>query len=355
MKATKKQLQESLVEISKNYKNVNIFIDGMNHYIRSFSTTYGLVYSPKNKDISGFYYSVKFLALFMKMIEKIFNKHNIQTHIVIEHGKSQIMKDIMNEYKSNRKYKQPITIEEEEKKEAFFDNLTLFIEFLKLLNPFIKIYNLKNVEGDFVIAYLYYNLKKENTLNIIVSTDKDFYQLLKYDDVIIINPYLNKIITAEKINQFSKTEYITIDNFEIYKILIGDKSDNIKGITGTKTAEKIIKLLQATYPDEKITNIKKLIDLTKEYIKENPKHYKILDKIVENEEYLYKVNKIVNLSEKNVLDIIDSSNLSIIMSILKNNDYINNYKNVMKFLEDLNVDTDLIFLVNNFLMYKRGV
>jgi len=349
MKATKKELQESLINISKEFKKINIFIDGMNHYIRSFSTTYGLEYSPKNQDISGFYYSIKFLALFMKMIEKIFNKHDIQTHIVIEHGKSQIMKDIINEYKSNRKYKQPITIEEEEKKEAFFDNLTLFINFLKLLNPFIKVYNLKNVEGDFVIAYLYYISRQHDTLNIIVSTDKDFYQLLKNDDIIIINPYLNKIITEDKLNNFTKTSNLTIENFEVYKILIGDKSDNIKGVTGTKTAEKVIKLLEE-YSNEQITDISILMDITKEFIKENKKHYKILDKIVDNEKYLKKVNKVVNLSEMNVLDILDSSNISIIMSIFKNNKYINNYKKITQFLENLNIDTDLLFLINNFLI-----
>jgi len=351
MKDTKKMLQEKLTEISKKYSRVNIFLDGMNHYIRSFSTTYGLVYSPENKDISAFYYSVKHLALFMKMIEKIFDKHDIYTHIIVEHGKSPIMKDILSEYKTNRKYKPALTLEEEEKKDAFFNNIELFVEFLKKLSPFIKTYNLRNVEGDFVIAYLYYMTRNVDTLNIIVSTDKDFYQLLKNDDIIIINPYLNKIITQDVFNKHLKTESLDVNNIIPYKILIGDKSDNIKGITGPKTAEKIIHMLEE-YSNEKIDNVEKLISITKRYILENKKYYKVLDKIVQNEEYLSKVNNIVNLSERNVLQIIDSKNISEISAILHNDTKRNNYTEVSTFLEKLNVDFDFMLLVNNYLLSK---
>lgn len=83
------------------------------------------------------------------------------------------------------------------------------------------------VEGDDLIAYLVKN-KQENEKVCIVSNDRDLTQLIN-NDVCIYIPQKKEVVTNE--NSIVKLGH-THENVAIMKMVCGDSSDNIKGISG---------------------------------------------------------------------------------------------------------------------------
>jgi DNA polymerase-1 len=110
-------------------------------------------------------------------------------------------------------------------------------EYLTLLGvPQIEI---EGVEADDVIAYCCMVL--EGTERIVVSTDKDFLQLVS-PGVSVWSPTKRLMYTEPRV----KEEFGVIpQNFALLKSLIGDGSDNIPGIKGmgTKTVAKLFPFL----------------------------------------------------------------------------------------------------------------
>ena len=93
----------------------------------------------------------------------------------------------------------------------------------------------ENAEADDVIAVLTKNLKEEPV--VIVSSDKDFKQLFRYrDDLIIYDPIKKK--------EIRRRDVVNPDFFLKKHIIMGDRIDGILPIKkrcGEKTAEKMVK------------------------------------------------------------------------------------------------------------------
>jgi DNA polymerase-1 len=84
------------------------------------------------------------------------------------------------------------------------------------------------VEADDVIGYIATQLRKPDEKVIIMSSDKDFIQLVN-KDVSVYSPTKKKIYNIpEVIEEFG----IHPHNFINYRMIDGDKSDNISGING---------------------------------------------------------------------------------------------------------------------------
>ena len=132
---------------------------------------------------------------------------------------SPLEKAIYSEYKQNRK--KPDASSHNNK-----TNQLLCLIRILYHTPVCQVF-ISKCEGDDIIAQLCNDNFKEHK-KIIVSTDKDFYQLLN-DNTTIFSPvtkvYINSNIVAHKYN-------IAAENFALYKALTGDPSDNIKGIKG---------------------------------------------------------------------------------------------------------------------------
>jgi 5'-3' exonuclease len=94
------------------------------------------------------------------------------------------------------------------------------IGYLGIKNIFPKV-----MEGDDVVAWLCNNIDGDK---IIVSTDHDMWQLV-CDSVDVYDPFKKIAITPDNFNNVAN---ISIDKFVIYKSIIGDVSDNIKGLSG---------------------------------------------------------------------------------------------------------------------------
>lgn len=96
-----------------------------------------------------------------------------------------------------------------------------------------------NIEADDVIAYLAKEVFNEKV--IIMSTDADFVQLVD-DRISIWNPPRRKLYTPELV----KEDYeFTPNNYIYFKMIDGDKSDNVPGVKGIgiKTIQKDLNLI----------------------------------------------------------------------------------------------------------------
>jgi len=99
----------------------------------------------------------------------------------------------------------------------------------------VQTFSLDNMEADDIIAYAVTKGKFNRCT--IMSTDKDFLQLVN-DRVNVYSPSKKKLYTTETLME----EYnIHPENFLMYRMVDGDKSDNISGVRGIglKTLMKI--------------------------------------------------------------------------------------------------------------------
>lgn len=141
-------------------------------------------------------------------------------------GHPQFRYDLFPDYKANRIIKQAETISYKDKFLASADEIVRLIQYLP-----ITICRAANYEADDLVGTLCDNLKDEDLT--ILSGDSDFIQLLQrgYKHLQIYNPI--------------KKEFMQVTNYPYvaWKSLVGDKSDNIKGVPGIgdKKAQKLLK------------------------------------------------------------------------------------------------------------------
>jgi DNA polymerase-1 len=143
------------------------------------------------------------------------------------------------------------------------------------------------IEADDVMAYIATQLKKENEKVIIMSTDKDFLQLVN-KDVSVYSPSKKKVYNIDEV----KEEFgVHPHNFINFRMIDGDKSDNVEGISGLglKTIIKSFPILA----EGEVQTTESLL----EFIKEQPKKTKAHDLFENNLEILKRNRKLMQLSE----------------------------------------------------------
>ena len=227
-------LEEIKKHGGKEESNVNdkiLICDGLNTFIRVFSAI------PTTNDdgihIGGIIGFLKSIAYTTKML-------NTTRTIIVFDGKggSSRRRKLYPEYKNKRKGKIRLNrINEyeniEDERHSMLMQLSRCVEYLEALP--LTIISVDNVEADDVIAYISKQLLPKSN-HIIMSTDKDFLQLVN-NRISVWSPTKKKLYKPETL----KEEYeITSNNFLTYRILEGDKSDNIPGVNGIgiKTAVK---------------------------------------------------------------------------------------------------------------------
>jgi DNA polymerase-1 len=162
--------------------------------------------------------------------------------VVWEGGGSKKRRDILSTYKMSRRPQKlnrfyenddiPNTIENRN------DQITFLISSLKRL-PVIQVY-VDSCEADDVIGYLS-RYKFRDNKKVIISSDRDYYQLLD-NETIIYSPTWKKFVNKkEVVEKFG----ISPNNFCLAKAICGDPSDNIKGVKGAgfKTVSKRFPML----------------------------------------------------------------------------------------------------------------
>lgn len=262
-----------------------LIIDGINTFIRSWTTSPNL--NEDGDHVGGIVGSMKSIAYAIREL-------NPTRAIVVFDGKggSDKRKKIYegykidrgkNRFRVNRIY--PDNMNEEEERISMKRQFIWLVDYMEHLPLTVMVYD--GIEADDVIAYLSNHIKDEiGTEKIIMSSDKDFLQLV--DDKTVIYSPTKKIVY--NISNLEKEFGFFYKNFILYKILDGDKSDNIPGIRGCG-----LKTLLKRFPeivDGEIT-IDDLFDLCEE----KSGKIKLYNDILENKEQILLNKKLMSLDE----------------------------------------------------------
>lgn len=145
-------------------------------------------------------------------------------YITFDNGHSPLRDKLLPEYKEHRKN---ISYD----RESLFAQKAVIMKILRMLR--IKYLFDKNnstgFEGDDLLAYLYFKKISKECLVTIVSTDKDFNQLLTTDRVKIFNPRKEEYVRKSNCKElFGYEPEETVD----YLCMVGDSSDDIPGVSG---------------------------------------------------------------------------------------------------------------------------
>ncbi len=231
-----------------------LVVDGLNNFIRAWSAS-----PASNADgvhiggMIGFLQSIGFAIRTLS-----------PTRVIIcfdGAGGSQKRRKIYDGYKAQRKpLKTPNRFKGmqglEEPSDSMHRQIKRLSEYLNVL-PLTSL-SIDNIEADDSIAYIAKSVLKDSKVSI-MSTDKDFLQLVD-DRINVWSPTKKALYDRSKITE----EYdMLAENLIYFRIIDGDKSDNINGIKGygLKTTLKKMPFLK----DKIIYNIEDFLKETSEF------------------------------------------------------------------------------------------
>ena len=198
-------------------------IDALNMYFRAYIVDPSL--SSNGQPIGG-------LKGFLKILQKQVRDMSPDAVVICWDGAggSHRRKKIVKGYKDGRK---PIRLNrsirnmsENEEIENKIWQQTRLVEYLNCM-PIVQLM-LPEVEADDLISWTVQHPKYADWQKVIVSSDKDFFQLCD-DKTVVFRP-----IQKEVLNKNIITERFGIHpaNFALARAIAGDKSDNLEGIAG---------------------------------------------------------------------------------------------------------------------------
>ena len=199
-------------------------IDALNAFVRAYIVDPSI--STNGEPIGG-------VKGFIKILQKLCRDMNPDQIVVCWDGAggSNKRRAQNKNYKSGRK---PIRLNRGVRNMSLDEELENKIwqqtELFGLLNhmPIIQ-FIFPEVEADDVISAVVQAPAYEGWQKVIISSDKDFLQLLSSDDVVLYRPiqkqFLNRIRVLEEYG-------IHPTNFAMARALVGDPSDNLPGIRG---------------------------------------------------------------------------------------------------------------------------
>jgi len=263
-----------------------LIIDGMNTFIRCWSVVPNL--SDNGEHIGG-------VTGFLKSIGYAIRELNPTRVIVVFDGNnsSRRRKKIHSDYKANRgKNKLRVNrgiyeqLSDEDEQQSKRRQIIILAELLTMLPVTTMIYD--GVEADDVMAYIVNRLCDEHS--IIMSEDGDFLQLVD-DTCMVWKPTSKKLYTPELVLE---TTGIPSHNFLMYRIMDGDKSDNISGIKGAG-----IKTIMKLFP-KITTNSKLTIDEIISHSENKQGNGKLYDTILDNKDVLGRNFKLMQLEDVDI-------------------------------------------------------
>ena len=205
-----------------------MIIDGLNMFLRSYIVVPSM--DPRGNPSGGTYG-------FMKSLQKICGKFQPDEIVVCWDGQggSQKRKEIDKNYKEGRSpvrfNRRLIDLSPEETEKNKYNQQMRLMEYLNDL-PVIQTM-IDFVEADDCISYIAQHKRYNEWEKIIVSSDKDFFQLIA-KDVRLYRPIQDQIVTYDSLIEEFK---IHPKNFALARAMVGDKSDNLPGVprVGMKT------------------------------------------------------------------------------------------------------------------------
>lgn len=231
---------------------------------------------------------VGYMKTLAKLVKDLYPKKVI---VVWESGGSPRRRQLLPEYKEHRKPPRPMNrtygdaIPDTEDNKNY--QIRCIIQLLRYL-PICQVY-VENCEADDVIGYLVNNTYKDHE-KIIVSSDKDYYQLLD-EKTKIFTPGKKVFVKKENVIEDYK---ILPENFCIAKALSGDNSDNIPGVprVGFKSLAKRFDLLT------KITTLDEVISISNQHVLNDKKPLVIYENIVQHADMAKRNMQLVKLDDR---------------------------------------------------------
>ena len=203
-----------------------LLVDGLNLLFRAFYSLPPGMKSPSGKPTNA-------LFGFMRTLDSLNKKYQPKTIIVALDSKIPTWrKEEYPEYKAGR----------QETPEILLEQISYFETFLKEMG--IDCFECPGHEADDVLASLAKILLKQNIAPTIVSNDKDLLQTIEKGVSILKSG--RSISQIKLVTKKSFFEEYGFDSSKIpdFKGLVGDSSDNLKGVKGVgeKTAKKLLQL-----------------------------------------------------------------------------------------------------------------
>lgn len=164
--------------------------------------------------------------------------------IACDEGSSSYRKELLPEYKQNRKDKQALqTPEEEAAFEAFFKEFLKTIQTIEDVGEY-PVLRFNKCEADDIAAYIVLKHSKNKRVWL-VSSDKD-WDLLVQPNVSRFSYVTRKEVTYDN---WSEHYDYSIESHISIKCLTGDSGDNIPGVTGIgpKKARDLVEAYGTTY------------------------------------------------------------------------------------------------------------
>lgn len=289
----KKYLRELLKSNSeKPTRNSRVLIvDSMNTFIRNFSTINAL--NARGTHIGGLVGFLKSLGYTTRLFRP--------TRVILAFdgkGSTTFRKNLFPDYKGNRKTSRITNWNmfdtKEDEIKAMNSQMSRLIDYLSNLP--VSLVSMDKLEADDCIGQMVKYFEEDETCKsvTILSADKDFLQLVS-NKTSVYSPVKKKTYGVKEVLD----EYnVHPNNFLIYKVLMGDTSDNIPGVKGLGP-KKIVKLFPLTSDNE--FKMDEIYKICQDNLKSNNMYFKILEiKNQLNINYQLMDIRRPNISDRNV-------------------------------------------------------
>ena len=246
-----------------------LIIDGLNMFLRSYVVNPTL--APDGHPIGG-------TIGFIKSLQKVCGMFSPDEIIIAwdGHSGSSKRKQMNKNYKDGRKpvrfNRRMVELNESEQKINKAEQYVKLVEYLNE-TPTIQIV-VDYVEADDIIAYVCGHAKYREWDKYIISSDRDFFQLLG-DGVYLYRPIQKKLVDKPSL---LAEHGIHPNNFALARAIAGDKSDNLPGIP--RAGLKTIKNRFPFMADEKIQTIETIAEYCRNVDKPVKLHTNILANLV---------------------------------------------------------------------------
>jgi len=314
-----------------------LLIDLMNMFVRNFSAV--RLTNDNGEHVGGVYGTLNSLQSQIK-------KHNPDIVSVVWEGKgsSERRRRTIKEYKEGRKFRglnRHFEYSQEDETQSFARQLQLLKECLDLLPVYQPA--VQYLEADDQIAYSCRTFFKDEA-KVIVSTDRDFFQLVDGNTTIYRPVKTKENPKGEMIDMdyMVEKEDVFPPNYALLKAIVGDKSDNISGISGV--GEKSVKRDFPLLSINEDMDVDSLLEYASN--QKNKKYQKYID----NEELLRRNYKIVQL-----LDIeVNIQSIQALEKSYENKDLkFNSYQLRLKLLSEDISPTNIDNWVSSFMSVSR--
>ena len=279
-----------------------LMIDGLNLFFRNFAMLN--MVNPDGVHVGGLGGFFRSLGALIRQIQPT------SVYVVFDGaGSANARKNLLPEYKSGRDLQRITNWDAfdnlEDEHDVKVDQIVRIIQYLKTLP--VKTVSIDKVEADDIIAYMSGIIpQKPEDKVFIVSSDKDFLQLVN-ENIIVYRPMEKEYYTDQTI----KDKYnMPPQNFILYKTLLGDNSDKVKGVKGLGEKGLLKKFPELTKKEMTLDDIYNICE-------QKYKDHVVYARVIQHIDELEKNYKIMDLSNP----MLDKNDKKYLSQVVKTNEY----------------------------------